>query len=78
MSARLDTPTRYLESGTAARQLNLSITRLHEIGAELGLPVARTDGGRRLWTEEEITAIQRKREERLAALATTGRSRAAA
>ncbi len=66
MSAVLDVPTRYLESGTAARRLNLSITRLHELGAELGLPAARTDGGRRLWTPEEIAAIQRLREERVA------------
>ena len=66
MSAVLDTPTRYLESGTAARRIGLSITRLHELGTELGLPAARTDGGRRLWTQEEIMAIQRLREERLA------------
>lgn len=64
MSAVVDTSTRYLESGSAARLLNLSITRLHEIGAELGLPAARTDGGRRLWTAEEIRAIQQLREER--------------
>ncbi len=66
VSAVLDTPTRYLESGTAARRLNLSITRLHEIGGELGLPAARTDGGRRLWTEAEIRAIQQRREARAA------------
>lgn len=70
VSAVLDIPIRYLESGTAARQLNLSITRLHEIGAELGLPAARTDGGRRLWTAEEIAAISRLREARQAARAT--------
>ena len=66
MSAVLNSPAHYFESGTAARQVNLSITRLHELGAELGLPAARTDGGRRLWTAEEIRAIQRLREERQA------------
>ncbi len=69
MSTVLDTPARFLESGTAARKLNLSITRLHELGAELGLPAARTDGGRRLWTEAEILAVSRAREARLAARA---------
>jgi len=61
---------RFYESGTTARRLNVSITRLHELGHELGLPAARTDGGRRLWTEEEIAAIQRSREARRVARAT--------
>lgn len=60
---------RFYESGSAARRLGLSATRLHELGTELGLPAERTDGGRRLWTEEDITALQRAREERQAARA---------
>ncbi len=68
---------KYFESGTAARRLGLSMTRLHELGSELGVPATRTDGGRRLWTEDEILAIQRAREERRTALAVGRSSRAA-
>lgn len=60
------TSPRYRESGSVARRLNLSLTRLLYYGKALGLPAERTDGGRRLWTEEEVEAIQRLREERLA------------
>lgn len=63
------TSPRYRESGSVARRLNLSLTRLFQYGEELGLPAERTDGGRRLWTEEEIEAIQRMRAERQAARA---------
>lgn len=66
MTATMAAP-RFFESGTVARRLELSATRLHELGAELGLPAARTDGGRRLWTEEDIAVLQRAREERQAA-----------
>ena len=65
MSATMTTP-RFYESGSVARRLALSATRLHELGTEMGLPTERTDGGRRLWTEEEIAAIQRVREARRA------------
>ncbi len=63
------TPPRFYESGSVARRLELSATRLHELGEELGLPAERTDGGRRLWTEAEIEELVRRREERRAARA---------
>ncbi len=62
-------PPRFYESGSVARRLALSATRLHELGEELGLPAERTDGGRRLWTEDEIEVLARLREERRAARA---------
>lgn len=63
VTATLTVP-RFTESGQVARRLGVSLTSLHELGAELGVPTERTVGGRRLWTEEEIAAIQRMREER--------------
>lgn len=71
------TAPRYYESGTVARRLGCSLTWLHELAADLGVPTERTDGGRRLWTEEEISAIQRMREERQTARLSGRETRAA-
>jgi hypothetical protein len=48
---------RYHESGLVARRLDISVTRLHQIGEKLGIPAARTEGGRRLYTEAEIARL---------------------
>jgi hypothetical protein len=60
----------YLESGTVARRVGLSATRLHEIGEELHIPLARTDRGTRLWTEQEVETVrahvERSRQKRIA------------
>ena len=71
------TVPRFTESGQVARRLGVSLTWLHELGAELGLPTERTVGGRRLWTEAEIEAIQRMREERQASRLAGREARAA-
>ena len=54
------------ESGTVARRLGISLTRLHELERELGTPTLRTSSGRRLFDEQTIEALQRLREERAA------------
>jgi len=76
VAATLTAP-RYYESGTVARRLGCSLTWLHELAADLGVPTERTDGGRRLWTEDEIAALQRLRAERQAARVASRDARAA-
>ena len=57
------TATQYLESGHVARQLDISIPYLHELERRLERPVPRTSGGRRLFTAEDVRALEQVRKE---------------
>ena len=57
---------RPLESTPAARELNLSVSRLHQLANKLNPPVLRTTTGRRLFYAEDLERIRRERESRLA------------
>ncbi len=63
MTASIDRPQLH-ESGTVARRLGISLTRLHELERELSAPTIRTSSGRRLFSEETIAALERLRAER--------------
>ncbi len=53
----------FLEIGTAARSLGLSITRLRQLEAEGRIPHAlRTDQGTRIYRPEDVEAIKHARE----------------
>ncbi len=60
MTASIDRPQLH-ESGTAARTLGVSLTRLHELERRLPAPVLRTTSGRRLFTDRDLEALQRLR-----------------
>ena len=52
---------RPLESTTAARELQLSVSRLHQLADKLDPPVLRTTSGRRLFYVEDLERIRRER-----------------
>ncbi len=62
-------PPRYHESGEVARRVQLSTQRVNQWADELGLPIERTSAGTRLWTEELIVELQRRRAARRVARA---------
>lgn len=53
------------ESTPAARELKLSVSRLHQLANKLDPPVLRTTTGRRLFYAEDLERIRREREARL-------------
>ncbi len=55
------------ESGTVARRLGISLTRLFELERQLPTPAPRTSSGRRLFDEETIVALQQLRRGRATA-----------
>ncbi len=55
-----------LESTPAARELKLSVSRLHQLANKLDPPVLRTTSGRRLFYSEDLERIRRERAARLA------------
>ncbi len=60
MSAIADRPQLH-ESGTVARRLGISLTRLFELERQLPTPAPRTSSGRRLFDEQTIAALQQLR-----------------
>jgi len=57
---------RPLESTPAARELQLSVSRLHQLANKLDPPVLRTTSGRRLFYAQDLERIRRERAARLA------------
>lgn len=55
-----------LESTPAARELNLSVSRLHQLADKLDPPVLRTTTGRRLFYAEDLERIRHERAARVA------------
>ncbi len=68
MSATATTPI-FSEVGPVARRLGVSVSTVHLWVREGRVAPLRTAGGVMLFTEEQVTALQRQREERLAARA---------
>ncbi len=63
MSATTERP-RLMESTPVARELAISVTRLHQLADRLNPPVLRTTSGRRIFREEDVIAIREAREAR--------------
>ncbi len=60
MVAQAQRPT-LLESTPAARELRLSVSRLHQLADKLDPPILRTTSGRRLFCVEDLDRIRRGR-----------------